>query len=199
MICWDRPRYPGFSTYSSRLRSFGKGSWPPRNVGPMRLALRDYSILVMTYAYGLLKTNIKSVLILLYTIQYLSVFHLLTGHADETRCFHRGDGLRAGLMMIMTHGRSMKNGSRTASTFVTWWRGLHNSRMMITTWRSINVLFCNVQFWEKINMTNREDFNIWFYSLPVVLSLANNTNTKCSCTYFKCGLVETLGGSCSCR
>ena len=28
MTCWEGPRYPGFSGYSSRLRSFAKRSWP---------------------------------------------------------------------------------------------------------------------------------------------------------------------------
>ena len=43
------------------------------------------------------KTNIKSVLILHYTAQYLSIFHLLTGNADETLCFPCGGGFKGWL------------------------------------------------------------------------------------------------------
>ena len=74
--------------------------------------------------------------------------------------------IRAGLRLIMAHGRSMQNGSRTASTVVTWWKGINNSQLMMlmmSAWRRRNVLYYNVLLW-KINMTNWDGFNVWFYS-----------------------------------
>ena len=60
MTCWDGPRYAAFNSYDSRLRSFGKRSWPHPKHNPGSLAAAGYSILVRTYAFRCSTTRIST-------------------------------------------------------------------------------------------------------------------------------------------
>lgn len=151
----------------------------------MRFARRWYSTPVKTYAYVLLKQNRYS-FFLHYAIQYLSIFHLLTGSSDVTRYFHYCGGSRAG-RLTMTHGKSMQNFSRTASTFATFENGMHNCRM------ANEELYCNVKYSSGIiSLNNWDRINVWFtHSLSAGRSLPNdNIYTKFTCTQFICWLQK---------
>ena len=90
MTCWDGPRYRGFSTYSSRLRSFSRRSWSHPKRNPNSFSPAGFFYTGNELCIRAAKTNIQSVFIHSTIHRPISLFHLLTGHADETRCFHCG-------------------------------------------------------------------------------------------------------------
>ena len=91
MTCWDGPRYPAFNSYGSRLRSFQKGSWPY-----VKLIPGSFAAAGLFYTGTDLCAHCLTALLLHKHsfIHATSLYRLLTGHADETRCFHCGAGFR---------------------------------------------------------------------------------------------------------
>ena len=86
MKCWDGPQYPAFNRYEDRRRSFLKTSWPHTNLSPSSFA-----------AAGFFYTGTDLCISLPYNVStqypfYISLYHIITGNADETRCFHCGGG-----------------------------------------------------------------------------------------------------------
>ena len=143
MKCWDGPRYPGSSTYSLRLRSFGKSSWPHPKRSPNSFSAAGFFYTGKDLCIRAAKTNIKSVLIhctLHHPISIYLSFISLQGTLMKHGVSIVAGGWRDDSFMTMTQSRSIQNGSRSASTFVTWWKGMQNIQMMISTWRSINIL-----------------------------------------------------------
>ena len=121
MTCLDVPRYSGFSTYSSRLRSFGKKSWPHPKRSPNSFRAAGFFYTGKDLCIRAAKTNINRYSFSLqYIIQYLSIYRSFIAF-QGTLMKHSvsivAGVLRAGSMMMMTHGRNTQNVSRTASTF----------------------------------------------------------------------------------
>ena len=180
IVCWDGPRYPGLCFYTWRQRSFQKRAWSHKTLSTQALSAagvfftgNDLCIRVAkqtnnTCTHSILRTHI-------------TVLHILTGHAHETRCFHCGGGFR-GWQDEDSRGGSIHPASRTLSTSVIFAKGRHS------TLKKRNVLWCNVIYLFEDNKLEYLKINVSFYSFTVVPFLPNNNNTKCSCTYFICGL-----------
>ena len=94
MTCCDGPLYPAFNSYDSRLRSFARKSGPTQNVVRALSLQRGYSIQVRTYAF---RCSTKHLTAPYPFLLHYSFYHLVSGHADETRCFHCGGGFRGWL------------------------------------------------------------------------------------------------------
>ena len=93
MTCWDGPRYPAFNSYDSRLRSFAKRIWPHPESSPVSFAAAGLFYTGKDLCVSLLNhSHIYSI-----TVPSTLLYHLITGHADETRCFHCGGGVRGWL------------------------------------------------------------------------------------------------------
>ena len=130
MTCCDGPRYSAFGDYSSRLRSFAKRSWPHPKRSPNSFSAAGFFYTGKGLCIWAAETNIFSVLILHYTVQYLS-FISSQGTLMKPAVSIVVEGLRGGWVTMMTRGRSISNGSRTVSTLDTLWKGTLNALMLM--------------------------------------------------------------------
>ena len=98
MTCWDGPRYPAFSSYISRLCSFANKSWPHPKRSPSSFSAAGFFYTGKVLCVSNATLNIYYYVLVHSTLHSpLSTYHLLTGHTDETRCFHCGGGFRGWL------------------------------------------------------------------------------------------------------
>ena len=63
LTCWDGPRYPAFSNYNSRLRSFAKRSWPHPRRSPTSFSAAGFFYTGKVLCVSAAKTIIYSVLV----------------------------------------------------------------------------------------------------------------------------------------
>ena len=88
LVRWDGPRHPAFGTYSARLRSFGK-TWTHPNYSAEAFSSAVFFCTVIHICISAAKNGTNSIL-----HPHITIFHILTGRNDETRCFHCGGGFK---------------------------------------------------------------------------------------------------------
>ena len=142
--CWDGPRYPAFSNYSLRLRSFAKGSWPHRKRSPNSFSAAGFFYTGKDLCVSAATTTIiYSVLVPSTLHSHLSIVSL-QGTLRRPTASIVAEDLRDGWVTTMTRGRSTSHGFQTVSTFDTLWTETSNALILmpvtIATYRLINVL-----------------------------------------------------------
>ena len=113
LVRWDGPRHPAFGTYSARLQSFQE-TWPHPNHSAEAFSEAGFFYTAIDLRISAANNGTHSIL-----HPHISIFHILTGFSDETRCFHCGVWLKFGNLRTI-RGGSMAHGSRTVSTSVTF-------------------------------------------------------------------------------
>ena len=88
LVRWDGPRHPAFGTYSARLQSFEE-TWPHPNHSAEAFSEAGFFYTAIDLRISAANNGTHSIL-----HPHISIFHILTGFSDETRCFHCGVGLK---------------------------------------------------------------------------------------------------------
>ena len=146
MTCWDRPRYPAFGNYISRLRSSAHKSWPHPKRSPSSFSAAGFFYTGKVLCVSTAELHIYYYLFVLhYTVRYICIISLQGTLRPAVSIAVEGLGDGWG---TMTRGKSTSSGSRTVSTFDTIWRGRSNAldlpMMMIAPCRRINALLCSL-------------------------------------------------------
>ena len=87
LVRWDGPRHRAFSTYSARLRSFE--TWPHQNQSAEAFSAAGFFYTGIDLCISAANNGTHSIL-----HSHITIFHILTGLNDETRCFLCGGGFR---------------------------------------------------------------------------------------------------------
>ena len=120
LVCWYGPRHPVFSTYIARLQSFDK-NWLHPNHSAEAFSSAGFFYTGIHIFITAAKNGTHSTLHL-----HISIFHILTGRTDETRCFQCGGGLRGWQVKIRSVERACAHGSRIVFISVTSGKGTCN-------------------------------------------------------------------------